>query len=61
MTQADIDLSWGGTEEYEIVYADGTTDLLDLDGREAARLASAPDVRSVSRVTGFGANPRRAT
>lgn len=54
-----IDLSWGGPEEYEVVYTDGTSELLTLTGREAAGLAGALTVASVSRVTGFGANPRR--
>lgn len=54
----DIDLSWGGPEEYEIVHADGTSETKTLDGRQAAQLA-ATGVRSVSRVTGMGANPRR--
>lgn len=54
----DIDLTWGGTETYEVVYADGTAETVDMNGREASQLATAPNVNSVSRVTGFGANAR---
>lgn len=53
----DIDLSWGGTETYEVTWRDGTEETRDMDGLEAARLARDPDVAGVSRVTGFGANP----
>lgn len=58
MNPTDIDLTWGGTETYEVTYADGTTGTVDMNGREAARLAAADNVNSVSRVTGFGANAR---
>lgn len=55
----DIDLSWGGPEEYEVTSRDGTVELQTLDGRQAAQLAADVDlIAGVSRVTGFGANRR---
>lgn len=56
---ADIDLTWGGPHEYEVTHTDGTTETRTLDGRQAAQLAADDGIASVSRVTGFGANPRR--
>lgn len=55
----DVDLSWGQPEEYEVTYRDGTSETVELGGREAAAMARRLDVEGVSRVTGFGANPRR--